>query len=123
MTRKLTPAEAFEHLKAVFPSITGISIAGGTLTAFRKHACDFQFSAHAANIDWGSAQSYKPEKRRPLTIDDLKSILDGKEVLVSHESLSYNVCVIGFVDNTIGKYVILYGGDQKPIEELLVIEK
>jgi len=31
MTRKLTPAEAFEHLKAVFPSITGISIAGGTV--------------------------------------------------------------------------------------------
>ena len=68
---KLTPAEALDHLKVVFPSITGISIAGGTLTAVREHACDFQFSAHAANIDWGESTSYSIKKWRPATIEDL----------------------------------------------------
>lgn len=74
---KLTPKEAFEHLQAVFPSIVRIGIVGDTLRAFRNNACDFNFSVHIANIDWGDATEYKPERWRPATMNDIRRALNN----------------------------------------------
>lgn len=76
--RKLTPAEAFEMLKAVFPWLTkikrsedaGVHLCRNTESVAYLHVC---------NIDWNSDTSY-PDKWRPATIEDIKRAIDGDSI-------------------------------------------
>lgn len=80
--KKLTPAESFEHLKAVFPWLKRIEQSnkheGGLF--FRDSDLDVGIHCTRANIEWGETTSYKPEKWRPATIEDVKRALDGDKV-------------------------------------------
>lgn len=80
MSEKLTPKEAFEHLKAVFPWLgeirrsNDVSIDGVYLCGVSDYP---KLKTNSANIDWGETKSYKPEKWRPATIEDVKRALDN----------------------------------------------
>lgn len=75
MGKKLTPAEAFEHLKAVFPDVIEIRLREGIAIVHRENH-SVGFVDEPVNIDWGDATSYKPERWRPATIEDVKRALD-----------------------------------------------
>lgn len=79
---KLTPKEAFELIRQLNPSAVMIkpSVCGEARSVvFFDDKCGGEHWS-CPNIDWGDATSYKPERWRPATIEDVVRHMSGEYV-------------------------------------------
>jgi hypothetical protein len=103
---KLTPKQAFEHLKAMFPWLHEIVKDSSSTVLIDK--CGQKVEPLSANIEWGDATSYKPDVWRPATKDDARRVFYGQVVYARCCGDSEtDLKVIGFICKADGFFLVL----------------